>query len=45
VRFSGKERTIIDGIFGPDDFGAEATPELRARREQLEAEISRQSRS
>jgi len=84
VRFSGKERTVIDGpfaeskeviagywiwqvnsideavewlkrapfdggtevtirpIFGPEDFGAEATPELRAKRDELQAEIARQ---
>lgn len=84
VRFSGSERTVIDGpfaetkelvagywiwqvrsmdeavewlkrapfdggvevtlrpIFEPEDFGAELTPELRAKEEQLRAELSRQ---
>lgn len=82
VRFSGKERTVIDGpfaeskeviagywiwqvksvdeavewlkrapfdggtevtirpIFGPDDFGKELTPELQARQENLQREIT-----
>jgi hypothetical protein len=82
VRFSGEERTVIDGpfaeskeviagywiwqvnsvdeavewlkrapfdggtevtirpLFGPEDFGAELTPELRAKRAQLEAEMT-----
>jgi len=43
VRFSGNGGTevTIRPIFGPEDFGAELTPELRAKREQLEAEIAR----
>jgi hypothetical protein len=32
-------------IFGPEDFGTELTPELRAKEEQLRAEIERQNRS
>lgn len=86
VRFSGKERTVIDGPFaetkeviagywiwqvksideavewlkrapfgsgteitirpihGPEDFGEELTPELKTKREQLQAEIARQGR-
>ena len=31
--------------FGPEDFGAEFTPELRATEEQLRAEVERQKRS
>ena len=84
VRFSGAERTVIDGpfvetkeliagywiwqvksieeavewlkrapfddgtevtlrpIFGPEDFGAELTPELRAKSDELGSEIARQ---
>jgi hypothetical protein len=87
VRFSGSQRTVIDGpfaeskelvsgywiwqvksveeavewlkrapfdegvevtirpIFTPEDFGAELTPELRARGERLAAETSKQQRS
>ncbi|HWJ36812.1 MAG TPA: YciI family protein [Steroidobacteraceae bacterium] len=32
-------------IFGPEDFGAELTPELRAKEEQLRAEVERHNRS
>jgi len=32
-------------IFGPDDFGAELTPELRANEERLRAEIERQHKA
>src|SRR5580658_1407566 len=32
-------------IFGPEDFGAELTPELRAKDEQLRANVERQNRS
>ena len=87
IKFSGNERTLIDGpftetkeliagfwiwqvrsieeavewarrsphpmpgeegileirpIFGPEDFGAELTPELRAKEDQLRAELERQ---
>jgi hypothetical protein len=87
VRFSGSQRTIIDGpfaeskeiiagywiwqvksieeavewlkrapfddgvevtirpIFEPEDFGEEFTPELRAKEEQLRAEVERQRQS
>jgi hypothetical protein len=87
VRFSGKQRTVIDGpfaeskelvagfwiwqvksieeavewlkrapfdggvevtirpVFDAEDFGKELTPELRAKGEQLRAEIERQRRS
>jgi hypothetical protein len=87
VRFSGKQRTVIDGpfaeskeliagfwiwqvksieeavewlkrapfdggvevtirpVFEAEDFGKELTPELRAKEEQLRAEIERQRRS
>jgi hypothetical protein len=87
VRFSGSQRTVIDGpfaeskeivagywiwqvksieeavewlkrapfedgaevtirpVFAPEDFGKELTPELRAKREQLEAEIDRKRTS
>jgi len=87
VRFSGFQRTIIDGpfaeskeiiagywiwqvksieeavewlkrapidegvevtirpIFEPEDFGEEFTPELRAKEEQLRAEVERQRQS
>jgi hypothetical protein len=87
VRFSGSQRTIIDGpfagskeiiagywiwqvksieeavewlkrapfdegievtirpIFAPDDFGEELTPELRAKEEQLRAQVERQRQS
>jgi hypothetical protein len=31
-------------IFGPEDFGTELTPELRAKDEQLRADIERQKR-
>lgn len=40
--FDGGTEVTIRPIFGPEDFGAEATPELRARRDQLEADIARQ---
>ena len=87
VRFSGSQRTIIDGpfagskeiiagywiwqvksieeavewlkrapfdegievtirpIFAPEDFGEELTPELRAKEEQLRAQVERQRQS
>jgi hypothetical protein len=32
-------------IFGPEDFGAALTPELRAKEEQLRAEVERHNRS
>jgi hypothetical protein len=32
-------------IFGPEDFGTELTPELRAKEDQLRAEIERKKRS
>jgi hypothetical protein len=35
----------IRPVFEADDFGAELTPELRAREEQLRAEIDRQRKS
>ena len=31
-------------IFGPEDFGAELTPELRSKEEHLRAELERQKR-
>ena len=34
----------IRPIFSPEDFGAEATPELRARREAIESEMARRQR-
>jgi len=39
--FDGGTEVTIRPIFGPEEFGAELTPELRAKREQLEAEIAR----
>lgn len=39
--FDGGTEVTIRPIFSPEDFGAEATPELRAKRNQLEAEIAR----
>ena len=42
----GEEAVLeLRRIFGPEDFGAELTPELRAKEEQLRAEIERHNRS
>ncbi len=35
----------IRPIFGPEDFGAELTPELRSKEENLRGEVDRQKRS
>ena len=57
VRFSGGERTVIDGpfdggeelevrpVFEAEDFGKEFTPELRAQEERLRAEVERQQKA
>jgi hypothetical protein len=39
--FDGGVEVTIRPIFGPEDFGKELTPELRAREERLQAEIDR----
>jgi hypothetical protein len=42
----GEEAELeIRRIFGPEDFGAELTPELRSKEEHLRAEVERQKRS
>ena len=43
--FDGGVEVTIRPIFGPDDFGKELTPELRAREESLQAEIDRRRSS
>jgi hypothetical protein len=40
--FDGGTEVTIRPIFSPEDFGAELTPELRAKQDQLQAEILRQ---
>ena len=43
--FDGGVEVTIRPIFEPDDFGKELTPELRAKDEQLRAEVERQRTS
>lgn len=43
--FDGGVEVTIRPIFEPEDFGTELTPELRAKQEQLRAEVERQRRS
>ena len=43
--FDGGVEITIRPIFDPEDFGRELTPELRAKQEQLRADIERQARS
>lgn len=43
--FDGGVEVSIRPIFEPEDFGKELTPELRAKQEQLRAEVERQQRS
>jgi hypothetical protein len=43
--FDGGVEVTIRPIFEPEDFGKELTPELRAKQEQLTAEVERQHRS
>jgi hypothetical protein len=43
--FDGGVEVTIRPIFEPEDFGKELTPELRAKQEQLRAEVERQQRS
>jgi hypothetical protein len=43
--FDGGVEVTIRPIFEPEDFGKELTPELRAKEEQMRAEIERQRRS
>ncbi len=42
--FDGGVEVTIRPVFEPEDFGAELTPELRAKEEQLRAEVERQRR-
>ena len=42
--FDGGVEVTIRPIFAPEDFGKELTPELRAKQEQLQADIDRQRR-
>jgi len=42
--FDGGTEVTIRPIFSPEDFGAELTPELRAKQDQLRAEVARQGR-
>jgi len=42
--FDGGVEITIRPIFEPEDFGAELTPELRAREERLRAEMERSSK-
>ena len=43
--FDGGVEVTIRPIFEPEDFGKELTPELRAKEEELRAQIDRQRRS
>jgi len=43
--FDGGVEVTIRPIFSPEDFGAELTPELRAKSEQLQSQIQNQRRS
>jgi hypothetical protein len=43
--FDGGVEVTLRPVFEPDDFGKESTPELRAKRAQLEAEIERKRSS
>lgn len=43
--FDGGVEVTIRPIFDPNDFGKELTPELKARRDHLDAEIARQKTS
>jgi hypothetical protein len=43
--FDGGVEVTIRPIFSPEDFGDEATPELRAREEKLRAEAARLQKS
>ena len=43
--FDGGVEVTIRPIFSPEDFGAELTPELRAKSEQLQSQIQSQRRS
>ena len=43
--FDGGVEVTIRPIFSPEDFGAELTPELRAKSEQLQSQIESQRRS
>lgn len=40
--FDGDTEVTIRPIFGPEDFGEELTPELRAKQDRLQDEIARQ---
>lgn len=42
--FDGGVEVTIRPVFEPEDFGAELTPELRAKEERLRAEVERQRR-
>lgn len=42
--FDGGVEVTIRPVFEPEDFGAELTPELRAKDERLRAEVERQRR-
>ena len=43
--FDGGVEVTIRPIFSPEDFGAELTPELRAKSQQLQSQIQSQRRS
>ena len=40
--FDGGTEVTIRPIFGPEDFGTELTPELRAKSDELSSEVARQ---
>lgn len=42
--FDGGVEVTLRPVFEPEDFGAELTPELRAKEERLRAEVERQRR-
>ncbi len=43
--FDGGTEVTIRPIFEPEDFGEELTPELRAKQEQLRAQVEQQAKS
>ena len=43
--FDGGVEVTLRPIFSPEDFGKELTPELRAKEEQLRAEVARKQRA
>jgi hypothetical protein len=42
VQFSGTTRTVVDGVYEMEDFGAELTPEAREQEERIRKQLGEQ---